>query len=135
MFKDCLRKQLSQREQGFRLRMSNIGRPVCQLQMEKSGAEKGKMPYNHILRMMFGDSIEVIVELLCKVAKINVTGGKSQAKWEIGGETIEGENDIEIDGKVFDTKSTSPWAFDNKWQDGWARALLGMMPLDTRHNS
>jgi len=120
MFKECLKKQLTPRDTRFRLRMSNIGRPLCQLQMEKSGAERGKMPYNHILRMMFGDAIEVIVELIAKVAEVNITGGKSKAKWDVGGQTIEGENDIEIDGKVYDTKSASPWAFDNKFQDGWA---------------
>lgn len=120
MFKEGLRKQLTPYDNSFRLRMSNIGRPLCQLQMQKAGAERGKMPYNHILRMMFGDAIEVIVELIAKVAEVNITGGKSKAEWNIGGQTIKGENDIEIDGKVYDTKSSSPWAYTNKFQDGWA---------------
>lgn len=119
MFKESLIKQLTPRDPSFRLRMSNIGRAPCQLQMEKSGAPKSAMPYNHIFRMMYGDATETIVELLCKIAGVNITGGKSQAEWQVGDTLIRGENDIEIDNKVYDTKSTSPWAFDNKWQDGW----------------
>lgn len=119
MFKEGLRKQLFRENEPFRLRMSNIGRPACQLQMEKAGEEKSRMPYNHIVRMMLGDAIEAIVEVLLRVSGANVTGGKSQAKLQIAGTTIKGENDIEIDGKTYDTKSSSPWAYDNKWQDGW----------------
>lgn len=119
MFKAGLRKQLSRTEEPFRLRMSNIGRSVCQLQMQKAGEEKSRMPYNHIVRMMFGDAIEVIIEVLLRVSGANITGGKSQAEFEIAGTTIKGENDIEIDGKTYDTKSSSPWAYENKWQDGW----------------
>jgi len=119
MFKEGLRKQLGREKEPFRLRMSNIGRPACQLQMEKADEERSKMPYNHIVRMMLGDAIEAIVEVLLRVSGANVTGGKNQAEFGIAGTVIKGENDIEIDGKVYDTKSSSPWAYDNKWQDGW----------------
>jgi len=119
MFKDALRKQLSGRENDFRLRMSNIGRPSCQLQMEKAGAERTRMPYNHIMRMMLGDAVECIMEVILRVSGANITGGKSQAEFNIADTTINGEDDIEIDDKVYDTKSASPWAYDNKWSEGW----------------
>ena len=119
MFKDALRKQLSGRENDFRLRMSNIGRPSCQLQMEKAGAERARMPYNHIMRMMLGDAVECIMEVILRVSGANITGGKSQAEFNIADTTINGEDDIEIDNKVYDTKSASPWAYDNKWSEGW----------------
>lgn len=119
MFKEGLHKQLNRKNEPFRLRMSNIGRPTCQLQMEKAGKEKSKMPYNHIVRMMLGDAIECIVEVLLRVSGANITGGKSQAEYKVAGTVISGENDIEIDGNTYDTKSASPWAYDNKWQDGW----------------
>ena len=119
MFKDALRKQLSGRENEFRLRMSNIGRPSCQLQMEKAGAERSRMPYNHVVRMMLGDAVECIMEVILRVSGANITGGKSQAEFNIADTTINGEDDIEIDDKVYDTKSASPWAYDNKWADGW----------------
>ena len=41
--KKALEKQFSKREEGFRLRMSNIGKPLCQLQMEAMGVE-GDLP-------------------------------------------------------------------------------------------
>jgi hypothetical protein len=119
MFKEGLRKQLSGRENDFRLRMSNIGRPLCQLQMEKAGEERSRMPYNHIVRMMLGDAVEAIVEVLLRVSGANITGAKNEAELDISGQKIKGENDIEIDGKVYDTKSCSPWAYENKWNDGW----------------
>lgn len=119
LFKEGLRKQLFRENEPFRLRMSNIGRPACQLQMEKAGEEKSRMPYNHIVRMMLGDAIEAIVEVLLRVSGANITGGKSQAEYHIADTVIKGENDIEIDGKTYDTKSSSPWAYENKWQDGW----------------
>ena len=119
MFKDTLRKQLSPREKDFRIRMSNVGKPLCQLQKEKSGAPKSKNPYNNIVRFMLGDATEVLVELYLKLAKVNITGGKDKVQMEVGNTTIRGENDVEIDNKVYDTKSSSPWAYDNKWSTGW----------------
>ena len=120
MFKEGLRKQLNRENGPFRLRMSNIGRPVCQLQREKAGVEPIRMPYNHIMRMMYGDAVECIVELLLRIAGVNITGGKSQAEYKIAGTVIKGENDIEIDGATWDTKSASPWAYINKWSEGYS---------------
>ena len=48
------------REKKFRPRMSNIGRPLCQLQMEKSGAKSETIPYNHKMRNFYGDVIEAM---------------------------------------------------------------------------
>lgn len=119
MFKDTLRKQLEPREDGFRIRMSNVGRPSCQLQHEKAGTPKSKNPYNNIVRFMLGDATEVLVELYLKLARVNITGGKDKVQLDVGETTILGENDVEIDDKIYDTKSSSPWAYDNKWAMGW----------------
>lgn len=119
MFKDTLRRQLGRQSEDFRLRMSNIGRPVCQLQMAKSGAKATRRPYNHIVRMMHGDIIECVMEVLLRVAKANITGGKNKVSLELAGQTIKGEDDIEIDHKVYDIKSASPWAVTHKWNYGF----------------
>ena len=119
-FKEALHKQTTRKKEAFRMRCSNLGRPECQLISEKQGLPREKMPYNHIFRMMYGDATEIIVELLAKLAGINITGGKSQAELNIHGQHIKGENDIEIDGKVYDTKSCSPWAYENKWTGCWS---------------
>jgi len=119
-FRAAMKKQFLQQEDrsGFRLRMSNIGRPLCQLQMEKAGAPKARRPYNHLIRMCIGDATECIMEIVLRAAGLNITGGKSKVEMPIGSALIKGEDDIEVDGKVWDTKSASPWAFTNKWADG-----------------
>jgi hypothetical protein len=122
-FEAALRKQLGRSaKEPFRLRMSNIGRAACQLQMEKSGAERTRFPANHILRMMIGDAVEVYLTAMLRMAGANITGGKDQVSLSISGTTIKGESDIDFDGAVWDIKSASPWAVKNKWSKGY-RAL------------
>lgn len=118
-FREALLKQFRRKKEPFRLRMSNIGRAPCQLQMEKSGKTPERRPPNHILRMMIGDAVEVYVTAMLKLAKANITGGKDVVSFDIAGTTIKGESDIDIDGAVYDVKSASPWAFKNKWEKGY----------------
>lgn len=117
MFKASLHKQLKAQPRQFQLRMSNVGRPSCQLQMEKAGEVRSRNPYNHVVKMLLGDATEAIMEVVLRASGLNITGGKSQVSMELSGVEVKGENDIEIDGKVFDTKSASPWAFTNKFSD------------------
>jgi len=119
MVREGLHKQLFRENEAFRVRMSNISKPTCQLQMEKAGKPKARMPYNHIMRMMHGDMIEAIIQLVLRISKANITGGKNKVTLDVDGTEVRGEDDIEIDGKVFDTKSASPWAFGNKWSKGF----------------
>lgn len=119
-FKAALKKQFSPPpNEGFRLRMSNIGRPLCQLQMEKAGASSERKPYNHVVRMAIGDAVECILGVLIRAANLPITGEKNKVEWQIAGTTIKGEDDLELDGKIYDIKSASPWSFDNKWSQGW----------------
>lgn len=55
-FKAALRKQVTPRDRTVVLRMSNIGRPICQLQMAQAGEEEERRPYNFIVRMLMGDA-------------------------------------------------------------------------------
>tara|TARA_X000001036_G_scaffold251314_1_gene234014 strand:- start:445 stop:1305 length:861 start_codon:yes stop_codon:yes gene_type:complete len=128
-FRDALHRQLKPKEKrSFRLRMSNIGRPTCQLQMEASGAKAKPKQYNHILRMMLGDFSEIILMLLMKSTDIPVTGEKSQVELNIANTAINGEDDVEIANKVWDIKSASDWAYRNKWTKGF-NALLDDDPF------
>ena len=61
--------------------------------------------------MMIGDYVEILTDFVLKVAGANITGGKDKVSLDVAGTTIKGTDDIEIDGKVFDVKSASPWAF------------------------
>ena len=70
-FKDscetAIRKQFSRRDD-VSLRMSGIGRPVCQqiLMMQKYSKESS---YNDIMRFLFGDLIETVAMLVIKVTQ------------------------------------------------------------------
>lgn len=120
MFRDCLIKQFTPRpDEDFRLRGSNIGRPRCQLQHQKIGTETDvRMPYNHISRMLFGDSFECFMLPIMRMAGLNITGTNDKVEVTLEGTLVKGEDDLEIDGDVWDAKSCSPWAYDNKWSEG-----------------
>ena len=118
-FKAALRKQLTPQDRDFRLRMSNIGKPLCQLQHAAMGSEKKRKTYNFKIQMMIGDAVESIANIMLKIAGANITGGKNQVEMTFGPVTVKGEDDIEIDHKIYDVKSCSPWAFDNKWSKGY----------------
>jgi len=66
-FREALKRQLTPRESSFRLRMSNIGKPRCQLQKEKAGATRNDMPYNHWMRMVHGDITEILQTFLLRI--------------------------------------------------------------------
>ena len=119
-FKAALRKQLTPQERDFRLRMSNVGKPLCQLQHGAMGSEKKRKDYNFKIQMLIGDAVECITNVMLKIAGANITGGKNQVELKIGKTVVKGEDDIEIDHKVYDVKSCSPWAFDNKWDKGYS---------------
>lgn len=117
--KDTLRRQFGRVQEAPRLRASNIGRPSCQLQMAMAGEPEVRKPYNFIVRMLHGDILESVMEVLLKIAQANITGGKNKVKLEVSNTVIKGEDDIEIDGKIYDIKSCSPWAYNNKWSKGY----------------
>lgn len=116
--KAAVRKQFTPRDFSFRVRASNVGRPLCVLQKQKAGSPEEPMPYNHILRMLIGDSVEAIVRLLLTAAGTSVTSHGDQVELDVEGISIKGESDIDIGGKVYDIKSCSPFAF-NKWMKGY----------------
>lgn len=117
MFKEALIKQFRPEPREFKIRMSNVGRPACQLQMENAGEKRSPMPYNHIVKMLLGDATECIMDVILHASELNITATKSQVSMEIAGVEVKGENDLEIDDRVYDTKSSSPWAFENKFID------------------
>lgn len=122
-FGEKLKEQFGQKDRSFKLRMSNIGRPVCQLQQEKSGSPRERFPYNHVVRMLIGDATEIIIRLAMEMAGVNVTSDGDQTELDVDGVRIKGTSDIDIDGSVWDIKSCSPWAFQNKWSRGFEGLL------------
>ena len=117
--KDCedsLRKQLSRRD-GYRIRMSGLGRPLCQQKMEKKG-HKQDVAYNDVVRFLIGDLVEAVAIFTMKAAGVNVVDTQRSCELNLSGEKIKGTLDLIMDDgeeKVWDVKSASPWAFDNKF--------------------
>ena len=113
--KSAFKKQFTdKRQENFSYRMSNIGKPLCQLQMEKKGIKGEGLPYNIKMRNLFGDLIEASAITIMKASGIEITDVQKQVKL---GDEISGTLDIKIGGKVWDIKSASPYSFENKFGD------------------
>jgi len=117
--KDCVqafKKQFTdKRDPSFRVRMSNIGRPLCQLQMEKRGIKGEGMPYHAKMRNLFGDLIEAAAVAVMSAAGIEIQAEQKRVKYKFNGDSVEGQFDVKIEDKIWDIKSTSQYSFDNKF--------------------
>jgi len=114
--KNALLKQFQDvRRDKFEPRMSNIGRPLCQLQMESKGVKGEGQPYSNKMRNTFGDLIEALSIFVMKSANIKLKNEQKKVKYKFDGGEIEGRQDVEIDGKIWDIKSASPYSFDKKF--------------------
>lgn len=109
------------KDRTFRLTMSNVGRPLCQLQMEKSGALAEPLPYNMTLVMTYGDMVEALVIAILKGAGANVQSQQENVELEIEGEILRGRYDVEIDDCIYDIKSTSNYSFTTKMSGGFMK--------------
>ena len=114
--KNALLKQFTEdRKSKFEIRMSNAGRPLCQLQMEAKGVKGEGQPYNVKIRNTFGDLIEALALFIMKSAGVNVKNEQKKVTYEFEGNKIEGKQDVEIENKIWDIKSASPYSFDKKF--------------------
>ena len=113
---DALRKQFGGGKKGdFRLRMSNVGRPTCQLWYEKNKPEVAlPKPTTFIMNMMLGDIVEAVFKGLLTEAEVEY-GDDGQVTLELDGASINGTYDIDVDGAVDDIKSASDWSYKNKF--------------------
>lgn len=108
-----IKNSLTKRE-GFTLRVSNLGRPLCQLLAEKQGMKK-EPPDNYFsLKMLYGGCVEALVMLLLKASGCNVEAEQIAVKTA---DDINGTFDCIIDGKLYDVKSCSNYAFSHKFKD------------------
>lgn len=119
--KTAIKKQFTdKRPNKFRLRASNVGRPLCQLQMEKAEATGESQPYNAKMRNLFGDLIEAAAVLVLKSSGVEVTNEQKSVRYNVSdGTHIDGTFDVEINDKVWDIKSASPFAFEYKFKKGF----------------
>jgi len=115
--KAALLKQFDSGPRGdFRLRMSNIGRPKCQLWFEKNDPEdKTPFPPHFLMNMMLGDIVEAVFKGILTESGVTYQDSDYVTLELPDGQKIKGEYDMLMDGKVDDVKSASPWSYNNKF--------------------
>ena len=115
--KQALNKQFNEKKTDFRLRMSNIGKPLCQLQMQALGAQEAAPSYDFKMRMAMGDVLEALIIAVIQASGIEIKNKHGKVKLPLNKKSsIEGEFDIELDDGIYDIKTASPFAFENKFK-------------------
>ncbi len=116
---DAMRKQFSSGPRDeFKLRMSNLGRPKCQLWYEKNDPEdKIPFPPHFLMNMILGDIVEAVFKGLLRAAAVEFTDNEKVVLTLSDGTEINGEFDMILDDKVDDVKSASPWSYMHKFSD------------------
>jgi len=117
--KDALSKQFTSEPREFRIRMSQIGKPICQQILEKQGYKEDR-DYNAIFRFLYGDITESIIMFILEEAGINVINSQEEVSLTLGDTIVKGTLDVIIQDelgtkKVWDIKSSSEWAFKYKY--------------------
>ena len=115
--KSALQRQFGggNKQDEFRLRMSNIGRPTCQLWFDKNQPEKAlPKPTTFVMNMMLGDIVEAVFKALLTEAGVEYTDN-AKVTLKLEDDEISGEYDLVIDDAVDDVKSASDWSYRNKF--------------------
>ena len=100
----------------FKLRMSNVGRPKCQLWFEKNDPEdKTPFPPHFLMNMLLGDIVEAVFKGLLRASGVQFEDNNNVTLKLGDDKEIQGEYDLVLDGKVDDIKSASPWSYNNKF--------------------
>ena len=110
-----VRRQLtkSERQRSGTLRMSNVGKPDCQLWHECNDTPSEELRPETRIKFLYGDIVEALVLFLANAAGHDVK--HEQKEVELNG--VKGHIDAEIDGVLIDVKSASKFGF-NKFKDG-----------------
>ena len=105
------------RSSKFKLSMSSAGKPTCQLMMKRDGVPEEQPGAAFQMKMAIGNITEIVMLAVLKGAGIDVTDSNLKVKIDADGIKMNGELDLIIDDDtVWDVKSCSRWAFDNKWK-------------------
>ena len=100
----------------FGLRMSNVGRPTCQLWYDKNKPEAAiPPPTTFVMNMMLGDIVEAVFKAILKEAGVKYED-TDKVSLELGDDSVSGSYDLIIDGAVDDIKSASDWSYRNKFE-------------------
>jgi hypothetical protein len=139
---DALARQFGEREpKNFKLRMSNVGRPTCQLWFEKNKPEAAQPKAgNFVMNMMLGDIVEAVFKGLLTEAGVQYKDSDNVTLTLSDGTEINGTYDLVIDEAVDDVKSASDWSYRNKFEsynslaDGDGFGYIGQLTLKQQAN-
>tara|TARA_B100001989_G_C24545119_1_gene470199 strand:+ start:445 stop:1305 length:861 start_codon:yes stop_codon:yes gene_type:complete len=115
---EALKRQFGKKtkRRKFNLRMSNIGRPSCQLWFEKNKPEKSDpLPTTFVMNMMLGDIVEAVFKGLMREAKIDFQNSE-KVYLNVAGKKVSGTYDLVLNDAVDDIKSASDWSYRNKFE-------------------
>ena len=123
--KESIRRQFNPEKRDFSIRMSSIGKPLCQQQMEKAGAERERMKPELKMKFAYGDLTEALMMAIMEAADIKIEGFQEKVSYKLGKTNIKGTLDVIIDGKVYDIKSVSKFGFEFKFghPDGFQKMV------------
>jgi len=117
--REAMRRQFGSgsKRGAFRPRMSNVGRPTCQLWYEKNKPDTAlPRPTTFVMTMILGDIVEAVFKGLLTEAGIEYEENEKTTVEFDSGVTVSGTADISIDGAVDDIKSASAWSYKNKFE-------------------
>ncbi len=117
--KDAMKRQFGggNRRDKFRLRMSNIGRPTCQLWWEKNHPEKAlPKPTTFVMNMLIGDIVEAAFKGILKEAGVKYEDKDNNVSLQLDNTTVNGSYDLIVNGALDDVKSASFWSYTNKFE-------------------
>ena len=115
---DALKRQFGggNKRGDFKLRMSNVGRPTCQLWYEKNKPELAlPFPTTFVMNMMLGDIVEAVFKGILKEAGVQYED-TDKVTLDLGDDSVSGSYDIIINDAVDDIKSASDWSYRNKFE-------------------
>ena len=99
---NALEKQFN-RQMDWRIRMSGLGKPLCQQQLDKKGIKK-EFQYNTIIKFLMGDLLEAVAIAVMRGAGIEIEKLQEPVSLKIGGIELKGTYDVKINGRVWDIK-------------------------------
>lgn len=121
--KEAIEKQFAGRSDEWRLRMSGLGRPLCQQTLDRDG-HKEEREYNLLMRFFIGDLVEAAVMAILKGAGVSIVDSQRPCSLNLAGTEVKGTLDVILDDpvdgiKVWDVKSASPYSFSQKFGKGY----------------
>lgn len=113
--KAAIKQHVSElREREFNLRMSNVGRPLRGLMLDKQYGYK-PVSADFILKMLYGSLYEALTLVLLKESKVGVQDHDGQVTLNIADTAINGMYDVRINDKIYDVKTASQYSYEKKF--------------------